>query len=180
MKTKCVPECSIVHYACSFRPPINIVKALVELHAESVFLLNENGWNPLHVACHHGASVDVIQYLLKKNPGAVRQIDVYGKTALHLVFRKGQRKNVFEMAHIVRLISSTYPTAATLDDSKGISAMELAILKKVDFLFITIMNHAIKKEIEKSRKVDSEQKMNKISGSDLFTRRRQSILTART
>lgn len=141
---------SIVHFVCEFNPPLFIVEALVDADPESVFVPDKKRWYPLHVSCNHGASIDVINYLLYKNTDAVREIDTSGKTALHIVFEQGHRKNVFEMVHVVRLIANVYLSGEGMDSrSTELTPSEFAVLKRTYDVFINMMNIAIKKEKER-------------------------------
>jgi len=140
---------SIVHYACMFRPPLSIIEALVDAHKESIFLMDSNLWQPLHVACHHGASIDVIRYILKKSPSAVQQIDISGKTAIYLVLDRIKRKQCAEVVNVVKLIAKAYPTGITTETFDGVSALELVILKKTDVHLFEIMHRTIERERRK-------------------------------
>lgn len=72
-----------LHFACSFRPPIDIVESLLLLHPASSKQPDIFGKTPLHEACENLASIDVIDFLLEHWPFSATLTDKRGRTPLH-------------------------------------------------------------------------------------------------
>jgi hypothetical protein len=61
-----------LHHLLQNDPPLKLVTKLVEAYPESVFVDETiKGYYPLHVACRHGCSVPVVDYLINRNPQAL-------------------------------------------------------------------------------------------------------------
>lgn len=135
---------SLVHQACMLRPPLNTIKMLVSIDRDSLTVCNKNGWFPLQVACYYRASIEVIRYLLDENPRIVKHVDELGKTALHLLLH-----DLNVSPEVIQMIVSAYPSAALIEDSNGMSALEQALMdKSIDSNCINIINKTIKQAKE--------------------------------
>ena len=77
---------------------------------------------PLHYACLHQASFDVVSYLVEKYSEAARVTNAEHQTPLHQACRS---KNV--QLDVVELLLKHYPTAAQLKDLSGYTPLHLAI-----------------------------------------------------
>merc|ERR1719203_1089004 len=74
---------SLLHFACKFRPSLEVIKSITSLHHDSSFKVDSLDGYPLHIACKYCASPAVIQYLIKQHPQATHQRDSDGNTPLH-------------------------------------------------------------------------------------------------
>ena len=70
---------------------------LFEQYPEAVIEKDSSGCLPLHHACHHPASKDVISFLLAHNPWASREKRDDKYTPLHLACRHGPSLEVVEL-----------------------------------------------------------------------------------
>ena len=77
---------------------------------------------PLHYACLHQASFEVIQYLVQTYAEAVRITNAKHQTPLHQACRSKDAK-----LNVVELLLKHYPTAAQLADLSGYTPLHLAI-----------------------------------------------------
>lgn len=142
---------SIAHFACTLDPPLSIVQKLVSIKTNSVFLSDKNYWLLLHVACFHGASLDVIQYIHNKHPLAIQMKDIRGRLPLRLLFgQQNYNVNASRTMSIVHYLLEAYPMAAIDEDSRGISALERAIEIKAPTQIIHIMQKAVRQELYRS------------------------------
>lgn len=66
---------------------VEVARILFEAHPDTIFLLDNDGWAPLHYAAAN-TNVDLISYLLEANPEAARLKTSKGETALHLMCRQ--------------------------------------------------------------------------------------------
>lgn len=73
-------DMTALHLACEHGCPFNIIRTLLQAHADAASYKDELGLLPLHLACAHGASVNVIEALVKVYPDAVNVIDAKGYT----------------------------------------------------------------------------------------------------
>lgn len=75
---------SPLHYACERKPPVQIVRVLIEAFPFAVLTrAMPGGCLPLHIACTWGASPEVVQALLEADHGSVKVKDELGNVALH-------------------------------------------------------------------------------------------------
>lgn len=137
---------SLLHYACMFQPPLKIVEKLLKLDTQSISFPNSKGWMPFHVACNYAASDEILQFLMEQHPASVKHVDKRGKNALHLLF-----DNAHVSSLAFNMIVIAFPSSATMEDSSGISPLELALLNgKIDRKSINAVNRAVKREKEES------------------------------
>jgi hypothetical protein len=88
---------SPLHYSCERKPPVDVVKKLIE--ANNVAILTRampGGCLPLHIACTWGASPDVIKVLVAADPGSARVKDELGNIPLHSACFSGANIQVIE------------------------------------------------------------------------------------
>lgn len=75
---------SALFVALSSRPPVDIVKRLLEIEPSLSLKVDEFGMVPLHMACRCGASYEVINTLLAHDNGAsLHFLDAHRKSPLH-------------------------------------------------------------------------------------------------
>lgn len=75
---------SALFVALSNRPPVDIIKRLLEIEPSLSLKVDEFGMVPLHMACRCGASFEVINTLLEHDNGAsLHFLDVHRKSPLH-------------------------------------------------------------------------------------------------
>jgi len=75
---------SPLHYACERRPPVQLVRVLIDAFPFAVLTrAMPGGCLPLHIACTWGASPEVVESLLAADHGSVKVKDELGNVALH-------------------------------------------------------------------------------------------------
>ena len=68
-----------IHEVCRKNPPLYLIQKLESAYPSSLIFEDEsNGCVPLHFACRHGASTEVISFLLKISPHSINIEDKYG------------------------------------------------------------------------------------------------------
>jgi ankyrin repeat protein len=67
------------------RPPLVLVKALIDIAPATVHLRDSGGRLPLHHACMWGASLDVLDILVRTCPESVQKKDSTGRTPSQLL-----------------------------------------------------------------------------------------------
>jgi hypothetical protein len=120
------------------------VRNIVEQCPDSVRTVNTVGRTPLHVASAHGASSDVILYLVQAFPQACQVIDFDGMTPLHYVARASYWTKAghginwgtsnggdFEgptYSDLVKVMVQAHPGAVSIEDEDGCNPIECALL----------------------------------------------------
>mmetsp|Transcript_17604 Transcript_17604/g.24826 ORF Transcript_17604/g.24826 Transcript_17604/m.24826 type:complete len:1155 (-) Transcript_17604:261-3725(-) len=75
----------LVHDAILLSFSCDVIKALVDQNdIENLGHEDDTGWLPLHYACCMNASLELISFLIKKNPKAVLHRDKFNRTPLHI------------------------------------------------------------------------------------------------
>lgn len=89
---------SPLHYACERRPPVQIVRVLIDAFPFAVLTrAMPGGCLPLHIACTWGASPDVVEALLAADHGSVKVKDELGNVALHSACFSGADSKIVAM-----------------------------------------------------------------------------------
>lgn len=158
LKTASCTE-TILHLCCRFYPPIDILRAVYECNPSAVAERNETGRFPIHVACIGGASLKVIEFLIKKTSNLVATAqDVTGKTPLHLaceyyVYKynplwKKTRDVSAENAviDVVKMLCAQYPDMVNIEDNEGRVAIETAIEFECSIKVIKAIQKASEKD----------------------------------
>eukprot|EP00586_Coscinodiscus_wailesii_P007478 CAMPEP_0172492436 /NCGR_PEP_ID=MMETSP1066-20121228/23597_1 /TAXON_ID=671091 /ORGANISM="Coscinodiscus wailesii, Strain CCMP2513" /LENGTH=884 /DNA_ID=CAMNT_0013262073 /DNA_START=217 /DNA_END=2871 /DNA_ORIENTATION=+ len=84
-----------LHFVCmSHDPPLDVVKKLIEFSPESVSWADSKSWIPLHYACAHESSKEVLQELIAAYPDGKKERDRLGRTPLHFKLGDLHLKNV--------------------------------------------------------------------------------------
>lgn len=150
---------SALHYACQFRPPLDVVKLLYRIYPQALFERDCKQRYVLHIACKHGCSPFVIEYLLKKNPEAAKARDIKDRTPfLHLfksyVFRsdRQERRASKDLLDIANALHNLDPKASTNEDDNGYNALEYAITKELPIEIVNYAQHLFLKENMQSQR----------------------------
>jgi ankyrin repeat protein len=113
-----------LHLLCKLHnPPADIVQALVEAAPEICGWTDAQGWLPLHHACNHGVSPDVLTLLIQAFPEGKLQTDHQNRTALHFYVTRNT-DNVVTMALNAEMLSNT--GAAAIRDVGGMLPIHYA------------------------------------------------------
>jgi hypothetical protein len=105
----------LLHEACKKNPPMDIIEALIESNETAVTTKGNSGYLPVHYACAHGASIQLIQLLLSIHPEAVGAVDdEEGILPLHLACRSGMTKEDVFMCLLV-----AFPEGSMVRDDYG-------------------------------------------------------------
>lgn len=78
-KHRCLP----LHAVCIFKPPRTTVDALVNVNRDAVTRKGHLDLLPIHIACRHGASIDIVRILAEAYPPGLNSIDSYGNLPIH-------------------------------------------------------------------------------------------------
>lgn len=99
-----------LHEVLRKRPPVDVVKSLIEYAPEALRSKNSNGWLPLHIAVMYKASLLVISILVDTYPESVRVKDNNGFLPLHFACIYGSSLEVLDV------LLSTHPDGAYTED----------------------------------------------------------------
>lgn len=145
-------ECddSILHQACRHQSPLDLIKKIVSLNPELVYLANPDGQVPLHIASQNGASPDIIDFFCvpKRYTSGVQ--DSMGRTALHLACASytdtmvQPTKKAFTKT--VRTLIQSSPATINVEDIDGINAVEYAIESNVDLKILRLIQKASERD----------------------------------
>merc|ERR1712048_1101287 len=142
--TRCSEE-SLLHLACKLRPPLSVLRNLYAREPFNASKMDSDRRYPLHHALEHKSSIEVLQFLIKKNRLAVKARDVSGRTPLYIAVQQcrerwerqtmGSTRISLETTYVMNVIDllcDTYPALALVEDENGMSALEYAIIAELD------------------------------------------------
>jgi len=72
-----------LHRACQFRPPVDVVRALIQAAPQAVRCVGGGDWLPIHYACAYGAPKGVIALLIEAFPSSIH-VQAKGGTPLQI------------------------------------------------------------------------------------------------
>lgn len=149
-KSKCNANHSILHYACQFHPPLDIVKKLYKAHPNAIYERDCKERYVLHIACKHGCSPDIITYLLQKNPEASCLADIKGRTPLLLAYKSYVFKCGLNwclankmLAEVSSVLAKQSAFVINQEDKKGMTALEYAIEEEYNKDTLEVLHIAI-------------------------------------
>ncbi len=117
-------EVTPLHLMCKLNNPrADIVREIVAAAPEVCGWADSHGWLPLHHACAHGASTEVLEALTMANPESKIVQDSQNRTPLHF-YATRNTDNPTAMAINVQILSDT--GAAELPDRGGMLPMHYA------------------------------------------------------
>lgn len=111
-----------LHYIVSARPPLYLVERLLQLAPGAAKV--QDRWEkslPLHIACLHGASPEVVRVLLEAYPEAAAVRDKEGRIPLFITCNNKASPDV------VKVLVEVYPQAAEVHDKHGNLALHHAL-----------------------------------------------------
>ena len=126
-----------LHACVRFNPPLHIVQVLIDLLPESTSFVDCMNQTPLHIAAGTRADLSTIQLLVNASPFSCSIRDVNGMTPLQLAcdstceIYTGDEQDCPRdppTYDVVSTLLKIYPTAVTLEDEEGTSALEHAIM----------------------------------------------------
>eukprot|EP00590_Aulacoseira_subarctica_P000554 CAMPEP_0172414548 /NCGR_PEP_ID=MMETSP1064-20121228/1204_1 /TAXON_ID=202472 /ORGANISM="Aulacoseira subarctica , Strain CCAP 1002/5" /LENGTH=368 /DNA_ID=CAMNT_0013151275 /DNA_START=43 /DNA_END=1149 /DNA_ORIENTATION=- len=89
-------------------PPFEVIQTWLKYAPETAKLKKSNGMLPLHDACYHGASLEVVMALVKAYPKSVEVTDTYENLPLHYAF-EGVYRNQPLSVEVVSFLLKAYP-----------------------------------------------------------------------
>mmetsp|Transcript_13310 Transcript_13310/g.31341 ORF Transcript_13310/g.31341 Transcript_13310/m.31341 type:complete len:484 (-) Transcript_13310:117-1568(-) len=105
----------VLHEACKQNPPLDLVEALIEANAMAVMVKGNSGYLPIHYACAHGASIELIRFLLSIYPEGLRVVDEdEGFLPLHLACIYGNTEE-----DVYMYLLTLYPEGSMIRDDFG-------------------------------------------------------------
>ena len=152
---------SILHFACQFRPPQNVIEYILKAHPESVKIRDSDGRYAIHIACKYGCDPEVIKMIIEKNPEAASKFDSKRRTPLHLVYMDYVFTCQMEwtvannmLTEVAGMLADIAPQIITEEDYKGMTALEYALIEEFDFSSILLLQQAVEKYQKKIRNRD--------------------------
>ena len=114
-----------LHVLCRNGPDFAAVKIVVKGWEPAVGVANQYGWLPIHCAFAHGASTQVLKYLIEQSKSSLSKTTyTYNETVLHLAFGKAPQVSVGSAMN-----SSFYEAVLFLFESEPEIAKNLAEAK---------------------------------------------------
>jgi hypothetical protein len=75
-------------WLCLRHATIDVIELAYNTHPQAIHEAEEeSGWSPLHSACYKKAPLEVVQFLVERNPVALETADNNGQLPLHLACR---------------------------------------------------------------------------------------------
>lgn len=113
-----------IHLACEIGNNIELIKYLIHQYPESINISDSERFCPIHIYLleNEKPELDVLQFLLKHDRGAVSKPDRDGNLPLHLALIRGEfgtEENVFELFN-------AYPEAIFIENGLGRKPLDIA------------------------------------------------------
>lgn len=140
---------TILHCVLRFDPPIEIIKALLDLVPDQIAQSDCLGRLPLHVATGCRCSAPAVRLLVDRHPDGCLARDQDGKTPLILACdadcelfegHSGVRARSPPSLDVVRVLVRCVG-CVPLEDSDGMSALEHAILSEADLRVVKMLQY---------------------------------------
>jgi len=155
-----INEDNILHFACRFDPPINIIRLLATKYPNSLLTPDATGRFAVHVASKYSASPVVIHFLISENFAAASVPDVNGKTPIHYVGQYYAKNHSMasikdinrNMLQVVRLFKASAPESFNLEDNEECNAIEYALESNADIMVVKAMQQAARDDWREMRK----------------------------
>eukprot|EP00977_Amphora_coffeiformis_P014329 scaffold3971_cov159-Amphora_coffeaeformis.AAC.8 len=77
-----------LHAAVQMRPPVHVIRALLDAFPDAVSVPARKGEYPLHFACRYNASAQVLSELVEDQPNTARQETKWGNTPFVSLWRR--------------------------------------------------------------------------------------------
>ena len=162
--SRCSFQHSLLNICLRYDPPLHVIQNITTSFPSAAFEVDCVGQLPLHHALQNGASLQVIEYLLKLNINAADVRDIFGNTPLHSLFDDDTLKSISsngyeEQIYILKMIDmfcAIKPSALLVDDMEERSILECVIenefnyscVKKVQHMTNYAMNHTAENEFD--------------------------------
>ena len=159
----------ILHFACQFDPPLQIVTKLFRVIPSS-HAVDSRSRYPLHIAVASGCDPDVIKFLIQTNPAAAGAQDQSGRTPMHYAGKSfadnyahfhfdSPIDHVDEVCHIallvVELLAKTAIQTVNVEDKEGMNPIEYALLSTTNLKVIRLMQRASRRDWKKRTVMES-------------------------
>lgn len=83
-----------LYLACQNRPPVRVIRALLEAFPQAVETKSRHGDLPIHVACRFNASNDVLKELVKDYPHTAACQTKFGQTSIVMLWESRDATNL--------------------------------------------------------------------------------------
>eukprot|EP01038_Epipyxis_sp_PR26KG_P013198 gene13198-17686_t len=118
------------------QPNMQVVKCLYDFHPRMASAKDNDGDLPLHYAARYTSSIEMIKFLLQANPSATKVPGDGMLVPLQCAIYNQPGKSRVE---IVQCLLEADPTAATVVNSDGDTALHLAIDQECEVEIITLL-----------------------------------------
>ena len=110
-----------LHQICAANPPNSALEAVLNCYPKALNM-KETGYSrlPVHIACHSGASLEMLQILLRDFPESVTEGDMIGRVPLHYACSNGASLKV-----VMEIVSAS-PRCVAIQDMNGWLALHVA------------------------------------------------------
>lgn len=119
--------------ACSQEPPsLARIKAIVDQHPDAMKVKNEDGEGPLHIVCHKGGSLEVVEYLCRAFPLALRARTTNQEwIPLHsaCLGGGGGKNNNAKQLEVIQFLVEQWTDSIRAQDARGRLALHLACFR---------------------------------------------------
>jgi len=102
-----------LHQACALHAPKDAIHALIKAYPKGVQEI-ETAFKrlPLHIACQHGSSADVVELMLSYDPLSGQTEDIFGRTPIHFACSNGAPPDVIDAFLLADASIASYPDNA--------------------------------------------------------------------
>jgi ankyrin repeat protein len=100
-----------LHYACRYKPPLEVVQFLVERKPTALGMANMTGELPFDIACQQEASLEVLRVLVERTPARGKLTDDGQELLLPLHFTCSRRKRLDSLRWLLGIDPSAVETA---------------------------------------------------------------------
>jgi ankyrin repeat protein len=108
------------------------VEYMLDRYPTAALLADGRGWTPMHLACHYGASLDILKALARTSRQTVQQSTQRLEKPLHLACQRGGGVGGSD-SHLptIRWLLSQFPAAACLTTESFDTPLHLAVQGRV-------------------------------------------------
>ena len=133
---------NLLHIACKFNPPIDIVKYLIKSTPLAPHEMDCKGRYPLHIACEYGCEFEIVQLLTTSNPDAAKKIDINCRSP-YLLACKSYVKNskwssaTKDLLKVLKKLDEIDTKMHALEDIDDMTPLEYAVEAELSMRIVT-------------------------------------------
>jgi ankyrin repeat protein len=94
-----------LHFLCSVNAPVSTIRLCYRANEGAMRCNNSDIGTPLHYACFYDTSIDLIQYLIMKEPKSLARVNIDGRTPFLLTCLNSNVNTNLDIVSVVGMLS---------------------------------------------------------------------------